>query len=45
LQVLDRGAQAVAGGATTLPQREMNNLADVQRSRANIAGCMCTVVR
>jgi hypothetical protein len=57
LQVLDRGAQAVARGAArcasqvlgrgaqafdlnaaTLSQQEMNNSADVQRSRVTITG-------
>jgi hypothetical protein len=45
LQVLDRGAQAVSRGAATLPQQEMNNSADVQRNKVNIAVFICIAAR
>jgi hypothetical protein len=44
-QELDRCAKAVARGAATLSQQEKSNSADVQRSRANIAGFICTEAR
>jgi hypothetical protein len=44
-QIFYRGYQAVARGAATLPQQEKNNLVDVQRSRVQITGFICTVVR
>jgi hypothetical protein len=46
-QVLDRGSQAgvetASRGATTLPQQEKNNSADVQRKQINIDGFIYTV--
>jgi hypothetical protein len=45
LQVLDRGAQAIARGAATLSHQEKNNSANVQRNRVNITGFICAVVR
>jgi hypothetical protein len=44
-QELDRCAKAVAPGAATLPQQEKSNSADVQRSRINITGFICTEAR
>jgi hypothetical protein len=45
LQVINRGAQAVAHGAATLPQQEKNNPKDLQRNTRNITGFICAVVR
>jgi hypothetical protein len=39
-QVLYRGARAASRGASTLPQQEKHNSADVQRIRVNITGCL-----
>jgi hypothetical protein len=44
-QILDRGAQAAARGAATMPQHEKKNSADVQRNRVNITGFTCSVER
>jgi hypothetical protein len=35
----------VTSGAATLPQQEKRNSADVQQSRVNFTGFMCTVAR
>jgi hypothetical protein len=43
LQILHRGAQAVACGAATLSQQEKNKPAEVQRSIKNITGFICAV--
>jgi hypothetical protein len=43
LQVTDRGAQAVARGALTLPRQEKNNSVDVQQNSVNITGFTCRV--
>jgi hypothetical protein len=42
-QVFDRGAQAVARGAATLPQQDINNSEDAQRNIIIINGSICTV--
>jgi alkyl sulfatase BDS1-like metallo-beta-lactamase superfamily hydrolase len=42
-QVLDRGVQADARGAAAHSQQEKNNSADVQQSRVNITGFICTM--
>jgi hypothetical protein len=34
-QVIDHGAQVVAGGTATMPQQEKTSSADAQRSREN----------
>jgi hypothetical protein len=44
-QVVHRGAQAVALGAATLPQQGKNNSAKLERTKVNITGFICIVVR
>jgi hypothetical protein len=44
-QVIDRGTQAAARSTATLPQQEKSNSADLQRSRVNMNGFICTVAR
>jgi hypothetical protein len=39
----NRGRKKAGGEAKTLFQQEKNNLADVQRSRVNFTGFICTV--
>jgi hypothetical protein len=45
LQVLDRGAQAVAWGVAMLPRQKKSNSADLQRGRTTITGFICTVAK